>query len=94
MKTTTILIFLVKPNYIDFAKVHKILLGSALFEFFEIKTIQPSKARKQNNEPIDINIIQGFMYRQISLFGVDTFWHFAINTETTNDESNNETSGG
>jgi len=27
-------------------KVHKILLGSALFELFEIKTIWPSKARK------------------------------------------------
>ena len=29
-------------------KVHKILLGSALFKFFEIEAIQPSKARKQN----------------------------------------------
>jgi len=55
--------------------------------------MQPSKARKQNKVAIDFNIIQGFMYRQTSLFAVDTFWHFATNTETTNTESNNDTSG-
>ncbi len=43
-------------NYVD--KVHKILLVSTLFE---IKTIQPSKARKQNKVAIDINIIQVFL---------------------------------
>ncbi len=48
-------------KYIVKGKVHKILLGSALFELFEIKTTWPSKARKQNKVAIEIYILQGLL---------------------------------
>ncbi len=41
-------------------KVHKILLGSALFELFEIKTTSPPKQEKKTNEHIDINVNESY----------------------------------
>ena len=50
------------------SKAHKILLGRALFELFEITTIRPSRARKQNKVSIDFYIFQSLLYRVANRF--------------------------
>ncbi len=43
--------------YLKPPKAHRILLGSALFKLFEIKTTGPPKQEKKTNElSIDVNL--------------------------------------